>query len=76
MKEKIKIILKIIFLLAIISTIAMYWYDQYNYYFGKYPEYSMACPEDSNVAVINIHGNIVTYLTESSYQEESDSTLM
>ena len=70
MKEKIKIILKTIFLLAIISTIAMYWYDQYNYYFGEYPEYSAVCPEGSNVAVINIHGDIVTYLTEPSYPEE------
>jgi protease-4 len=32
------------------------------------------CPEGSNVAVINIHGDIVTYLTEPSSPEESDST--
>jgi protease-4 len=75
MKEKIKIILKTIFLLAIISTIAMYWYDQYNYYFGEYPEYSAVCPEGSNVAVINIHGDIVTYLAEPSCPEESDPTI-
>ena len=74
MKEKIKKTLKIIFLLAIIATIAMYWYDQYDYYFGGYPEYSTACPEYSNVAVINIHGDIVTYLTEPASSEESDST--
>jgi protease-4 len=78
MKEKIKKILKTIFLLAIISTIAMYWYDQYSYYFGEYSgypeysEYSTACPEYSNVAVISIHGEIVTYLADQSSTEESD----
>ena len=75
MKEKIKKTLKVIFLLAIIATIAMYWYDQYDYYFGGYSEYSTACPEYSNVAVINIHGDIVTYLTDQSSAEEPDSTL-
>lgn len=74
MKEKIKKTFKIIFLLAIISTIAIYWYDQYNYYFGEYPGYPAMCQEGSNVAVINIHGDIVTYLTEPSCPEESDST--
>jgi protease-4 len=77
MKEKIKLVFKTIFLIAIVSTIAMYWYDQYNYYFGgysEYPEYSTACPEGSNVAIINIHGDIVTYLAEPSYSEESDQT--
>jgi len=73
MKEKIKKTFKIIFLLAIILTIAMYWYDQYGYYFGGYPEYSTACPEYSNVAVINIHGDIVTYLTDQSSTEEPGS---
>ena len=73
MKEKIKKTLKVIFLLAIISTIAMYWYDQYGYYFGEYSEYSTVCPEYSNVAVINIHGDIVTYLTDQSSAEESGS---
>lgn len=74
MKEKIKKTLKIIFLLVIVLTIAMYWYDQYNYYFGGYSEYPEMCPEGSNVAIINIHGDIVTYLTEPAYPEESDST--
>lgn len=70
MKEKMKKILKMIFLFAIILTIAMYWYDQYNYYFGEYSEYSVVCPESSNVAVIKIHGDIVTYFAEPSYPEE------
>lgn len=74
MREKIKKTLKIIFLFAIILTIAMYWYDQYNYYFGEYSEYSIVCPESSNVAVINIHGYIITYLAEPSCPEESCPT--
>lgn len=75
MKEKIKKIFKIIFLIAIVLTIAMYWFDQCSYYFGEYPEYSEYqdfCPEESNVAVINIYGDIVTYRTEPSDIEESD----
>lgn len=76
MKEKIKKILKIILLLAIILTIATYWYGQYNYHFGEYSEYSITCPEGSNVAVINIHGEIATYLIESSSSEVSDPSLL
>ena len=75
MKLKIKSILKIAFLIAIISTIAMYWYDQYVYYFTDdyaYDEWDV-CSEDSNVAVINIHGDIYTYLIETEDYEESDS---
>jgi len=75
MKEKIKKIFKIIFLLAIISTIAMYWYDQYSYYFGGYSEYSTACPGYSNVAVIKIQGEIVTYGTELVDSEGSETTV-
>ena len=75
MKLKIKSILKIAFLIAIISTIAMYWYDQYVYYFTD--DYALdewdLCSEDSNVAVINIHGDIYTYLIETEDYEESDS---
>lgn len=76
MKEKIKKTSKIIFLLAIIATVMMYWYDQYGYYFGGYSEYSessTACPEYSNVAIINIHGYIVTYLSDQSSTEEPNS---
>jgi len=84
MNEKIKTILKTIFFLAIILTMAMYWYDQYIFYFTD--EYNsideenvideeFQCPSDSNVAVINIHGEIVTYLAEPSCPEESDPTL-
>ena len=84
MNQKIKTILKTIFFLAIILTMAMYWYDQYIFYFTD--EYNpvdeesvigeeFQCPEGSNVAVINIHGEIVTYLAEPACPEESDPTL-
>ena len=54
------------FMLQLISQ--QYFTDEYSFM-------DEACPEDSNVAVISIHGNIVTYLTEPSYQEESYSTI-
>jgi len=63
---KIKKIIKTLFLISIILTITMYWFDQYVYYFTGLYDYSgeeIICSEDSNVAVIKIHGNIVTYGT-------------
>ncbi|MCX6759454.1 MAG: signal peptide peptidase SppA [Candidatus Nealsonbacteria bacterium] len=73
MKEKIKLVFKTIFLIAIVSTIAMYWYDQYNYYFGEYYEYTLDCPLGSNVALIKIQGEIVTYGTELVDSESSET---
>ena len=73
MKEKIKKTLKTIFLLAIISTIAMYWYDQYSHYFGEYYEYALECPFGSNVALIKIQGEIVTYGTVLVDSESSET---
>ena len=73
MKEKIKKTLKTIFLLAIISTIAMYWYDQYSYYFGEYYKYALECPLGSNVALIKIQGEIVTYGTVLVDSESSET---
>lgn len=78
MKEKIKLIFKTLFLISIVLTIAMYWFDQYVYYFTDeysfdgYSNEPIECPEDSNVALINIHGEIVTYLTESFSEESED----
>ena len=72
MKEKIIQIFKIILLVGIVLTLMMYWYDQYMYYFTdaySYDESSLVeCPLDSNVALISIHGDIITY---SYYSEES-----
>jgi protease-4 len=64
MKNQIKLILKTTFLLGIVLTIAMFWYNQYNHYFGKYAKETINCPKDSNIAVIKIQGEIVTYGTE------------
>jgi len=73
MKEKIKKTLKIIFLLAIVLTIVMYWFDQYNYYFGEYYEHTFECPFKSNVALIKIQGEIMTYGTELVDPESSET---
>lgn len=73
MKEKIKKISKIIFVSAIVLTIAMYWYDQYTYYFvNNYTGGPAQCQEDDNVAIINIHGEIFTYTLSSPLSIESD----
>ena len=60
--------LKAGFYVAIVLTIAMYWYDQCCYYFADeyYSDEFFACPEDSNVAVIKLQGAIVTYSAGSS----------
>ena len=81
MKQKIIQVLKAIFLISIVLTITMYWYDQYIYYFTdtySFDNYSLEesieCPWDSNVALISIHGDIVTYLYTSEELEEIDMT--
>jgi len=63
MKEKIKKTFIIIFFVGVVLTMMMFWYDQYNYYFGKYSEGIINCSENSNIAVIKIRGEIVTYGT-------------
>lgn len=74
MKTKIKKIVIIAFFVVVALTLAMYWYDQYTYYFSSVPEAddSLSCPSDSNMAVINIHGNIVTYIPTSTSSGEAD----
>jgi len=73
MKEKIIQGFKIILLVGIVSTLMMYWYDQYMYYFTDAYSFEespfIECPWDSNVALISIHGEIATY---SYYTEESE----
>lgn len=73
MKEKIIQVFKIILLVGIVLTLMMYWYDQYMYYFTDAYSFDesplVECPGDSNVALISIHGDIVTY---SYYSEESE----
>ena len=76
MKEKIIQVFKIILLVGLVLTLMMYWYDQYMYYFTD--AYSLdesplvECPWDSNVALISIHGDIVTYSYYSEESEDSD----
>jgi protease-4 len=77
-KRTIKETFKAIFWVVIVLTIAMYWFDQYSFYsadesmFTDEEDTEAICPEGSNVAVINIHGEIVTYLSEPTSSEESD----
>ena len=76
MKEKIKKTFKLIFLISIILTISMYWYDQFIFYFTNEYDYGYEeswCSEGTNIAVINIHGEIVTYFPDYYYEEESAS---
>jgi protease-4 len=79
---------KKIFIISIVLTMAMFWYDEYSFYFsGDYDflkefqdsnEYSelwdasMYCPEDNNVAVIRIYGDIVSYSGQFAESEESE----
>lgn len=83
-KEKIKNILWFVFIIAIVATLAMYWYDQYSFYSydesgtmedefyeEEYFSEETWCWESDNVGVINIHGDIVTYLSDYYYQEDS-----
>jgi len=76
MKEKIIKIFKIILLIGIASTLMMYWYDQYMYYFTDAYSFEespfIECPWDSNVALISIHGEIATYSYYTEEEEYSD----
>lgn len=77
MKGIIKLIFKTIFFGSIALTIAMLWFDRYFSFsddanmFTNEEKIENVCPIDSNVALISIHGDIVTYFTESSYSEET-----
>ena len=68
MKNRIKLILKIIFLLSIVLTMAMFWCEKYFFYFTDKP---IRCPIDSNVAIVKIRGEIVTYGSELVDPESS-----
>jgi len=73
-KNRIKLIFKIILFLGIVLTMVVFWHDQYNYHFGKYPEHTINCLENSNIAVIKIQGEIVTYGTELADSENPETT--
>ena len=65
MKQKVKTILKTIFLISTVLTMAMFWFNQ-----GKPYIESVDCPTGSNIALIKIQGSIATYPTETFYAEE------
>ena len=83
-KDRVKNILWFVFIIVIVATLAMYWYDQYIFYFTdeydfmneeffgeEYQNEEPWCLESDNVAIINIHGDIATYLSGYYYEEES-----
>lgn len=53
-------IFKAIFIAGIVFTIIIFWIESYNYFFSKETKTPEEC-RDKNVAVIAIHGSIVTY---------------
>jgi protease-4 len=64
MKEKIKTVLKIIFFAAVVLTMVMIWYGVYIFWSDSglsSAEGQFLCPKNSNVAVISIRGQIITY---------------
>lgn len=59
--EKLKTVLRIAFIVAVLATIGLFWYDEIIDYFGEDSDLSEAYPEGGNVAVIKIYGEIVGY---------------
>ena len=59
--EKLKTVLRIAFVVAVLATIGMFWYDEIVYYFGEEEYLPATCSKGSNVAVIKIYGDIVGY---------------
>jgi protease-4 len=67
MKRAFKTVLTSIFVVLVLATIGMFWFDQITYYlFYHEPdttaESSLHCPKESNVALIRIYGPIVRYV--------------
>lgn len=71
---------KKVFVLSIILTVGMFWFDQFFYYFGDYDyldEYSedyeeeLFGDENCNVAGILLRGELVTYVSSSDMDEDS-----
>jgi len=71
MKEKIGSILRAIFVVSIVLTLGMFWFDQINYYlYYYYEDYGEAkCREEDNIALIKVQGEIVTYEDWYGYYE-------
>jgi len=64
---KLRKVLRIAFIVAVLVTIGMFWYDEIVYYFfDEYEEGDLptTCEEGANVAVIYVYGEIVGYAEE------------
>ncbi len=90
MKQKIKKTAKVAFIVSIILTLGMFWYDQimyYAHYDGYYGEYDYGdfddwdsfdeiCAGHENIALIKVQGEIVTYDNWYGYEEEYESDVV
>lgn len=65
-------IFKAIFIAGIVFTIVIFWIESYNYFFSKETKTSEEC-RDKNVAVIAIHGSIVTYEDPNNKEDAASS---
>ncbi len=71
MKEKTNQALRVVSVFIIVLTIAMFWYDQimfYSYYLFD-DEYETYCPKESNIALIKVQGEIVSYQDWYGYED-------
>jgi protease IV len=70
MLPKIKKGLPVAFLVIIILTIGMFWYDQINYYLHHSFDYEeINCRKEDSVALIKVQGEIVSYDSWHSSEE-------
>jgi len=76
--DKLKTVLRIAFIVAVLVTIGMFWYDEIVYYFGEDSVLSEKYPEGSNVAVIKVYGHIVDYeeYWEDGWVQTSSETVV
>jgi protease-4 len=54
--------LKTVFIVLVVATIGMFWYDEIIYYFSEHGYVPGVCAEGANVAVIRIYGGIVGHV--------------
>ena len=77
-QEKLKKVLRIAFIVAVLATIGMFWYDEIVDYYVEDSDLSETYPERSNVAVIKVHGHIVGYeeYLEDGWIQTSSETVV
>lgn len=76
LSDKTKLIFKIAFIVLVVGTIGMFWYDEITYYFFDEDDTLEWCPRGSNVAVIKIYGEITGYPVESEYLETTSEYIV